>query len=340
MMNQRAALLVLTAALALLAIWILRHFLPALAWAAVLAIATWPLYARLLHLLPGARQQALWVPLLFTLLVGLVFVLPLTLFAIEVGRETLVLLRWAGTIEETGLAVPDWLQHLPFGGYVAEWWRTSLADPAAAKEMIGRINRGVLFEWTRSIGIQLLARSTILIFTLLALFFLYRDGGSFARQLAALARRVFGPAGEQVGQNVVAAIRGTVDGLVLVGLVEGLLLGIGYAVAGLPQATLLGAATFIFGLCALFLLAQSSVAAAATLAGYGVVITFVADHFVRPALIGGAVRLPFLWVLLGLLGGVESFGLLGLFLGPAVMAALMALWREWAAMPTAPLTDR
>lgn len=351
MMNQRAALLVLTAALALLAIWILRHFLPALAWAAVLAIATWPLYARLLHLLPGARQQALWAPLLFTLLVGLVFVLPLTLFAIEVGRETLVLLRWAGTIEETGLAVPDWLQHLPFGGYVAEWWRTNLADPAAAKELIGRVNRGVLFEWTRSIGIQLLARSTILIFTLLALFFLYRDGGSFARQLAALARRVFGPAGEQVGQNVVAAIRGTVDGLVLVGLVEGLLLGIGYAVAGLPQATLLGAATgvlamipfgapVIFGLCALFLLAQSSVAAAATLAGYGVVITFVADHFVRPALIGGAVRLPFLWVLLGLLGGVESFGLLGLFLGPAVMAALMALWREWAAMPTAPLTDR
>src|SRR5258708_19871139 len=120
MMNQRAALLVLTAALALLAIWILRHFLPALAWAAVLAIATWPLYARLLHLLPGARQQALWAPLLFTLLVGIVFVLPLTLFAIEVGRETLILLRWARTIEETALAVPDCLQPPPFARYLPE----------------------------------------------------------------------------------------------------------------------------------------------------------------------------------------------------------------------------
>ncbi len=351
MMTQRAALLVLTAALMLLAIWILRHFLPALAWAAVLAIATWPLYARFLGLFPGAWQQAFWAPLLFTLLVGIVFVLPLTLFAIEVGREALVLVRWARTIEQTGLAVPDWVAHLPFGGYLAEWWRTSLADPAAAREMIGRADRSVVFEWTRSIGLQLLGRSTILIFTLVALFFLYRDGRSFARALAALARRVFGPAGEEVGENVVAAIRGTVDGLVLVGLVEGLLLGIGYAIAGLPHATLLGAATgvlamipfgapLIFGLCALFLLAQSSVAAAATLAGYGVAITFVADHFVRPALIGGAVRLPFLWVLLGLLGGVESFGLLGLFLGPAVMAALMALWRQWAAMPPVPLTDR
>src|SRR5258708_7105810 len=331
MMTQRAALLVLTAALMLLAIWILRHFLPALAWAAVLAIATWPLYARFLGLFPGAWQQAFWAPLLFTLLVGIVFVLPLTLFAIEVGREALVLVRWARTIEQTGLAVPDWVAHLPFGGYLAEWWRTSLADPAAARQLLGR--------------------STILIFTLVALFFLYRDGRSFARALAALARRVFGPAGEEVGQNVVAAIRGTVDGLVLVGLVEGLLLGIGYAIAGLPHATLLGAATcvlamipfgapVIFGLFALFLLAESHVAAAATLVGYGVAITFVADHFVRPALIGGAVRLPFLWVLLGLLGGVESFGLLGLFLGPAVMAALMALWRPWAAMPPVPLTDR
>src|SRR5258708_6159215 len=164
MMNQRAALLVLTAALALLAIWVLRHFLPALAWAAVLAIATWPLYARLLH----------------------------------------------------------WLPRLPAGGCGGGWWRPTLADPAAAKELIGRVNRSVLFEWTRSIGIQLLARSTILIFTLLALFFLYRDGGSFARQLAALARRVFGPAGAQGGQNVLAPIPGTVDGPVPVDVGDGL----------------------------------------------------------------------------------------------------------------------
>jgi len=138
---------------------------------------------------------------------------------------------------------------------------------------------------------------------------------------------------------------------VLVGLVEGVLLGIGYAVAGLPHATLLGAATcvlamipfgapVIFGLCALYLLAEGGVSAAIALAVYGVVVTFIADHFARPVLIGGTVRLPFLWVLLSLLGGVESFGLLGLFLGPAVMAALMALWRDWATMPTALITDR
>jgi predicted PurR-regulated permease PerM len=356
MTAQRAALLALTAALVLLAAWILRHFLPALAWAAVLAIATWPLYARLLRLFPGPWRQAFLAPLLFTVLVGIVFLLPLTLFAIEAGREAFALVRWARAIEESGLPVPDWVAHVPFGASLALWWHNNLADPAAAKLLLGRIDRSVVFDWTRSLGVQLVGRSTILVFTLLALFFLYRDGRAFAGQVAGLLGRVFGAAGEQVGRHVVAAVRGTVDGLVLVGLAEGVLLGIGYAIAGLPHATLLGAATcvlamipfgapLIFGLCALYLLAEASAAAALALAIYGVVVTFIADHFARPALIGGAVQLPFLWVLLGLLGGVESFGLLGLFLGPALMAALMALWRQWAAplppqSPAVLLTDR
>jgi predicted PurR-regulated permease PerM len=339
---QRAALLVLTTALVVLGFFILRHFLPALAWAAVLAIGTWPLYSRFRRLLPPALQPTVWAPLAFTLLVGIVFVLPLTLFAIEVGHEALVLVRQAGEIEQTGMAPPDWLAHLPFGSYAVQWWQSNLSDPHAAKELMGRIDRSVLLGWTREIGLQLVARSTILVFTLLALFFLYRDGLTLVHQMNALAGRTFGPTGERLGGHVIAAVRGTVDGLVLVGLGEGLLLGLGYAVLGLPHAVLLGALTcvlamipfgapVVFGLGAVFLLAQKGVAAAVALAVYGVVIAFIADHFVRPVLIGGAVRLPFLWVLLGILGGVESFGLLGLFLGPAVMAALIALWREWTA---------
>ena len=65
-------------------------------------------------------------------------------------------------------------------------------------------------------------------------------------------------------------------------------------------------------------------------------VVFVADHFVRPVLIGGAIRLPFLWVLMGILGGLEAFGILGLFLGPAIMAALISLWREWTDASPAP----
>jgi predicted PurR-regulated permease PerM len=72
---------------------------------------------------------------------------------------------------------------------------------------------------------------------------------------------------------------------------------------------------------------------------FGVVVVFAADHFIRPVIIGGAARLPFLWVLLGILGGLETFGIVGLFLGPAVMAALISLWRDWTDM-AAPADQR
>jgi len=88
-------------------------------------------------------------------------------------------------------------------------------------------------------------------------------------------------------------------------------------------------APVVFGAAALYLAASGSAAAAVAVLGFGLAVVFVADHFVRPVLIGGAVRLPFLWVLLGILGGLETFGILGLFLGPAIMAALISLWREW-----------
>jgi predicted PurR-regulated permease PerM len=136
-------------------------------------------------------------------------------------------------------------------------------------------------------------------------------------------------------------VRGTVNGLVLVGLVEGVLLGIAYLMAGLPHPVLLGLATAVlatvpFGAPLVFLggslalLVQGHTTAAIALVVFGSVLVFVADHFVRPVLIGNSTRLPFFWVLLSIFGGLESFGLIGLFLGPAIMSILMTMWREGA----------
>jgi predicted PurR-regulated permease PerM len=195
---------------------------------------------------------------------------------------------------------------------------------------------------TRTLGIEVASRLTILVFTLLALFFLYRDGPSVMGEARAIAGRLFGRPGGLLGQNAVAAVRGTVNGLVLVGLVEGVLLGIAYLATGLPHAVLLGLATgvlatvpfgasLVFVACALVLLVQSQTTAAIALLVFGSLVVFVADHFVRPTLIGSSTHLPFLWVLLGIFGGLETFGLIGLFLGPAIMSVLIAMWREGAA---------
>jgi predicted PurR-regulated permease PerM len=338
--RQGIARVVLAAGLVLLGLWILHRYLAALAWAAVLAIALWPLYRRLVSALGGHGQQIL-APLILTLSIGLIFIVPFVYAAVEVARETHIFVQYLVDARRSGIPVPDWVPQLPGVGYpLEEWWRSNLSDPRAAEELLGRIYSRVPAESAREVGGEIIHRLILFGFTLLTLFFLFRDGTALNRRLIGLSDLLLGAQGERIGRHMIQAVLGTVNGLVLVGLGEGVLLGIAYILAGLPHpvsiAVLTGilavipfGAPVVFGGAALYLATAGSAAAGAAVFGFGVAVVFVADHFIRPVLIGGAVRLPFLWVLLGILGGLETFGILGLFLGPAVMAALISLWREW-----------
>ena len=338
---QQTARVVLAVALALLGLWTLHEFLPALVWACIFAIAIWPFYRRALRRFPPGRHNVL-IPSLFTLGIALLFLLPLALIAVQFAREARGMLIWMDEVRKTGIPPPDWLGHLPIGAQQATaWWTEYLGNPASAPAMLHRLGQGDFLATTRQFGAQLFHRIVLFGFTLLALFFLLRDGQLLAEQMRRASLRAFGPAGERVGEQMVASVHGTVDGLVLVGLGEGVLLGIAYALAGVPHPTLLGALTalaamipfgapLLFGIAALLLLAQGAMVAAIAVFGFGMLVTFIADHFIRPVLIGSATRLPFIWVLFGILGGLATWGLLGLFLGPAIMAALILLWREWA----------
>ena len=343
---QRRMRVVLGLLLLLAGLWTIRAFLPALGWAVILAVATWPLYARVRRRFPPRGHDILF-PALFTLAVALLVLVPLTIAAIQIAHEARVVIGLVEEARRSGLAPPDWVANLPLVGPQAlGWWKANLAEPAAASELIERMSHGAVGQWTRSLGGQVVHRSVIFGFTLLTLFFLYRDGKWLADALMRAGNRAVGPHGERVGRQIVASIHGTVDGLVLVGLGEGALIGIAYWFAGVPHPTLFAAATAIaamipfgaailFCAAALIVLAAGAVGAAIAIVVTGTIVVFVADHAVRPALIGGATQLPFVWVLLGILGGVETFGLLGLFLGPALMAALHMIWRDWA-MPDGP----
>jgi predicted PurR-regulated permease PerM len=341
--TRRVARTALVIAVVLAGVWMLWRFIPALAWASVMAIATWPLRVALAR--RGLRPDA--IAALLTLLLALVLVLPLIGLGVEAARESSVIVQAVRDIRQNGLGTPDWLTHLPWvGDSVANWWRQNLADPDAARALLGRTETSGLIAFTRTLGIQVASRLTILVFTLLTLFFLYRDGPLLMDEAHRISDRLFGPPGGHLGRNAVAAVRGTVNGLVLVGLGEGVLLGIAYLATGLPHPVLLGLATgvlatvpfgapLVFVACALVLLGQSHTSAAVGLLVFGSVVVFVADHFVRPILIGSSTRLPFLWVLLGIFGGLETFGLIGLFLGPAIMSLIVAMWREGAGSDTA-----
>lgn len=327
----------LIASLLLLSLWVVWPFLPALAWAGVIAIATWPLRQRLCARMgPDAAAAAL------ILLVALVLLFPLLLFGVELAREARVVGALFYEVREHGAAVPDWLPRLPVvGDAAASWWQQHLADPEAAKELLGHTQPLGISTWGRDIGTQVVRRAVILGFTLLVLFFTYRDSPRLLEQGGRIADRLFGPPARRFGEHSVDAVRATVNGLVLVGLGEGLLLGIGYAVVGIPHPVLLGLATGVlaiipFGapavlvLAGLIAVAEAHVTAAIVLVAFGSVVVFIADHFVRPAVIGSAIRLPFLWTLIGVFGGLEAFGIVGLFLGPAIMSIAVTIWRDAA----------
>jgi predicted PurR-regulated permease PerM len=142
-------------------------------------------------------------------------------------------------------------------------------------------------------------------------------------------------------EKTVDAIRGTITGSAVIAVSEGLIIGAGYVLAGVPNAALFTVLTIAFamvpfGAWAVFVAAAvtlvasgGSGVAAAALFAWGAAVMLSGDHFVWPLMVGGAARLPFLFAFIGIFGGLASFGLVGLFLGPVIMAAVLTVWREW-----------
>jgi predicted PurR-regulated permease PerM len=195
---------------------------------------------------------------------------------------------------------------------------------------------------TRNLGPEIVHRALLFAITLLTVFFLFRDGETLWTRFNDLGQKVFGSRSISIAAHVIDAIHGTVDGLVLVGLVEGIVISAGYWLTGVPHkmafaiatcilATIPFGAPLMFCLAALLIIAQGSAISGIGLIIFGFVVVFVTDHIIRPMVIGGATQVPFLLVLLGILGGLSSLGLVGLFVGPALMAVIVAVWRDLSA---------
>jgi predicted PurR-regulated permease PerM len=335
---QIRARVVLAAGIALAALWIGSAFVPAVLWAAVVAIAVEPLRMRLLARWPG-RASA--IAALITLAVLMIVVVPLVIAVTRAVAEADGIAAWINDARAHGVPVATWVANLPVGStQVSSWWTTHLATPQGAAEQLSRFDMATMIERSKSIGHNIVERAVVFAFTTLMLFFMIRDRDAIVGQVTRAVTRAFGDAGPRLARQCALSIRGTVDGVVLLGLAQGVAMAVIYAFAGVPHPILLGLLSGVgamvpFGLMAVMLIAlallviKGSVVAAVVVAVVGGAMNFIVDHTAKPALIGGATKLPFVWVLIGIIGGVETIGLLGLFVGPAVMAALVLIWREW-----------
>ena len=323
------------------ALFVTQRFIMPLLWAGILCIATWPLYRRMLGVL-GNRPVVTAV--VVTVLAAIVFIVPLAVGLTKAARQAPALAQLVATANTSGLVAPEWLHRVPVvGDPVYTWWLATLGQPHGLAHLMESSSIGRMYnasEVLKRVGSHTMHRVIDIAFAFLCLFFFYKDGAALQRQMNALGTHLIGGTRWTLySLKVPVAVRATVNGLVLVGLAEGFLLGIGYQLAGVPSAVLWAAATGIlaiipfgaplaFGAAALLLAYQGATAAAVAIAVWGMIILFVADHFVRPTMIGNATQLPFLAVLLGILGGVETLGLIGLFVGPVAMTLFVTLWHE------------
>jgi predicted PurR-regulated permease PerM len=348
-LGQRVAQYILFATLLLLGAWTLHRFIAALAWAVILAVATWPLYDRWSQRLNRRTDQVI-PALTFTVIVGLVLMVPMVWGTIVAWRQAVVLLRHFAETPSHPLPLPDWLTQTPWiGDWLKELWSEYFAQPGGTRVM-NTTNIPVM-DWMRTVGGQLVKRVAIFGFTLMSVFFVYLHGIRLAADVRRVSQRLFGDAVQPLLSHAVVAIRATVDGIVLVAVAEGAIMSGVYAFCGVSHPILFG---FITGILAMVPFAapiafvavagslafQGNLTAAIVVIVIGATLLYIVDHFIRPFIIGDAARLPFLWVLLGILGGVESFGLIGLFIGPTLMAVLCSLWRDWAQLSEAKLATR
>lgn len=335
---QKVLLFGLFFVLIFLSFHVLKYFIVPVVWATIIAYMTWPLYQSVQRMCgPRPTLSATIMMILVTLVVGI----PLT-FAIFIlqheGRNLYYELQ--KQVFSGHLNVPDFIRDLPFvGKEISRSLREINEDPNSIINSIsvwiqGHLNYGrfLLSEISRNL--------IKLGFAMLSLFFFYRDGQTLLNQVSKALEMVIGPRVHHYLDTISETTRAVVYGVGLTAIAQALLAGVSYFVAGVPNPMVLTIVTFLFALIpfgpplaygsvALWLFSQGQTIEAIGVMAWGVCVVSTADNVIRPLVISGATQIPFLLIMFGVLGGIASFGLIGLFIGPVILAVLLAIWREW-----------
>lgn len=319
---------------------VLAPFLLAIIWAAIIAIASWPLYLQIELRLGGRRGTA---STLMTLLICVLLVGPMVLLLVFIMQDIIAVASFLVRVDKEGMAAPDWLRQVPWAGQLLiDRWNQYLAAP----NQISLIIRNALatkIDFVQSAAqfflVGLTGRAATLIFAIWVLYFFYRDGPRLIATIGAIGNRWLGKRWSQYVIHVPNALRAAVNGLVIVGFAEAVLLSILLYTADVPSAVLLGSAlailAFVPGAAPLLLVVIGFGLAVGGHTGLGIyvfvagmIIVLAVDYMVRPILIRGGTRLPFLAILFGIFGGVISMGVVGVVIGPVVLVLLMVFIRE------------
>jgi len=319
-------------------VWILWPFLAAVVWATMIVVATWPILLMLQRWLLGKR----WLAVMgMTLLLLAIFVLPFSFAIVTVSENFNEIIAWTTSLANFTLPQPpDWVGRLPLVGEPATSHWQQLAA-LSREELATKLSPylGVVVQWLAGQigGLGLLLAHIALMVIVAAVF--YATGESAAEMALRFGSRIAGERGEHAVRLAGQAIRGVALGVVVTALVQALAGGIGLAIVGVPFALMLTAVMFILAIVqvgvtpvlvpAVVWLYWTGSATSGTMLLVWTILVFPIDSFLRPILIKQGVDVPMLLVIAGVVGGLLAFGLIGIFVGPVVLAVANTLFTAW-----------
>ena len=334
---RRLLVAALILGIVLLTFSVLRPFVVPLIWGAILSYVSWPLQQRIVRAVRGRNGLA---ALLTTILVTLAIVVPLAWLVLMVRVEAVNGYAKVQTFLASKPSLPPALHDLPWIGAWAQNMLEQLsADPTAIREQLVMTLEQSSIEVSKLIG-GVGRNVAKLFFAVLSMFFLLRDGPRLVREARAILEGILGPRVHDYLDAIGATTQAVVYALILGAIAQGTVAGIGYFFAGVEAPVLMGAITvlialipfgapLVWGSLALWMLINGHLGHGIFLMIWGLLIVSWVDNLVRPMVISNATRMPFLLVVFGVLGGVLAFGLVGLFIGPVLLAVSLAIWREW-----------
>jgi predicted PurR-regulated permease PerM len=334
---EKALGLVLLLVLAVGCILVLRPFLTAILLAVILCVSTWRLFRRIEHWL-GGRQGA--AALIMTLIIACLLVLPLVVLGRNLADDVARLTMAVRSAIDQGLPPPGWLGRLPFVGQEAEqvWVQISQEGASLGPTLAPYVRP--LREWALQQGTSLLSGTLQVVFGIVLAFFFYRDGAYVENRLDWAMERLGGWRARHVLQTAGKTIVSVVNGILGTALIQGILLGVSFWLAGVPGAIVLGALGVVLTLlplglvvlwlpAGLWLMSDGHTGWAVFVMVWNGLFVGSLDNVLRPYLISRGVRMPMVLIFLGVLGGLLTFGIIGVFLGPVLLAVAQTLFQDW-----------
>jgi predicted PurR-regulated permease PerM len=334
---EKALGLVLLMVLVVGCLFVLEPFLKAIFLSVTLCVSTWPLFRRAEHLM-GGRQTA--AATLMTLMTAGILVLPLVVLGANLADDIARLSAAVRSALDQGLPPPDWLGRLPLIGSEAErvWLQVSQQGAELGPTLAPYV--APLRDWALRQGASLISGTLQVGFGIVLAFFLYRDGAYVESRLEWAMSRLGGWRARHVVKAAGMAITSVVNGVLGTALVQGVLLGFSFWLAGVPGAIVLGAIGVILTLvpmglivlwlpAALWLMSAGHTGWAVFLMAWNGLIVGSLDNILRPYLISRGIRMPMVLIFLGVLGGLLTFGIAGVFVGPVLLAVAHTLFQDW-----------